>query len=211
MSLRVVRPGNMPKKQTNTSEKLLQFGLGLMSQEGLSGVTLGRLAQQAGISKSGVFAHFSSKNDVELALLDYAAQFVTPRVLDPTFRAAPGLARVQALVDNWFGWAGRAGLPGGCPIAAAMFELDDVESPVRNKVFEMQDTWTRMLLSIVREAVELGELRADLDIEQFVFELSGIYLNHHVTSRFVRHPDADQFAHRAVQSLVARSLPGARA
>lgn len=201
----------MPKKQTNTSEKLLQYGLGLMSQEGLSGVTLGRLAQHAGISKSGVFAHFSSKTDVELALLDYAAQFTAPRVLEPTFRAAPGLARIRALVDNWFGWAGRAGLPGGCPIAAAMFELDDVESPVRNKVFEMQETWSRMIVSIVREAVELGELRADLDVDQFVFEFCGIYLNHHVTSRFVRHPDADKLAERAVQSLLARSLPDARA
>ncbi len=200
----------MPKKQTNTSEKLLHFGLGLMSQEGLSGVTLGRLAQHAGISKSGVFAHFNSKAEVELALLDYVAQFTTPRVLEPTFRAAPGVARVRALAENWFGWAGRAGLPGGCPIAAAMFELDDIESPVRNKVFEMQETWSGVVLSIVREAVELGEFRADLDVEQFVFELCGIYLNHHVTSRFVRHPDADQLAQRAVQSLVARSLPEAR-
>jgi AcrR family transcriptional regulator len=200
----------MPKKQTNTSEKLLQYGLGLMSQEGLSGVTLGRLAQHAGISKSGVFAHFSSKVDVELALLDYAAAFTAPRVLEPTFRAAPGIARVQALVTHWFGWAGRAGLPGGCPIAAAMFELDDVESPVRNKVYEMQEQWSATILSIVREAVSLGELRADLDVEQFVFELCGIYLNHHVTSRFVRHPDADRFAQTAVQSLIDRSLPGAR-
>jgi AcrR family transcriptional regulator len=204
-------PGDMPKKQTNTSEKLLQFGLGLMSQEGLSGVTLGRLAQHAGISKSGVFAHFSSKVDVELALLEYAAAFTAPRVIEPTLRAAPGLARVQALVTNWFGWAGRAGLPGGCPIAAAMFELDDVESPVRDKVYEMQEQWSATIRSIVREAVELRELRADLDVEQFVFELCGIYLNHHVTSRFVRHPDADRFAQRAVQSLIERSLPSARA
>jgi hypothetical protein len=66
------------------------------------------------------------------------------------------------------------------------------------------------MTSIVREAVELGELRADLDVDQFVFELCGIYLNHHVTSRFVRHPDADRFAQRAVQSLIERSLPDAR-
>jgi hypothetical protein len=146
-----------------------------------------------------------------LALLDYAAQFSAPLVLEPTFRAAPGIARVRALAEHWFGWAGRAGLPGGCPIAAAMFELDDVESPVRNKVFEMQEHWSNTLLSIVREAVELGDFRADLDVEQFVFELCGIYLNHHVTSRFVRHPDADKYAQRAVQSLLERSLPGARA
>jgi AcrR family transcriptional regulator len=197
----------MSKKQANTSEKLLDFGVRLMSQEGLSGVTLGRLAQHAGISKSGVFAHFSSKADVELALLDYVGKFSTPRVLDPTFREPPGLPRFHALVRNWFGWAGRAGLPGGCPIAAAMFELDDVESPVRDKVVEMEEQWRGILETIVSEAVQLGELRADLDVEQFVWELCGIYLSHHVSSRFNRHPKADERAQVAVNALLARALP----
>jgi AcrR family transcriptional regulator len=195
----------MPKKQTNTSEKLLQFGLGIMSQEGLSGVTLGRLAQHAGISKSGVFAHFNSKADVEIALLDYATQFVAPRVLEPTMREPPGLLRFHALVRNWFGWAGRAGLPGGCPIAAAMFELDDVESPVRDKVLQMEAEWRGILNQIVTEAVELGELRADLDVDQFVWELGGIYLSHHVSSRFVRHPKSDERAQTAVTALLQRA------
>jgi AcrR family transcriptional regulator len=197
----------MAKKQANTSEKLLEFGVRLMSQEGLSGVTLGRLAQHAGISKSGVFAHFSSKADVEIALLDHVAKFSAPRVLDPTFREPPGLPRVHAIVRNWFGWAGRAGLPGGCPIAAAMFELDDVESPVRDKVVEMEEQWRGVLETIVSEAVQLGELRADLDVEQFVWELSGIYLSHHVSSRFNRHPKADERAQVAVNALLARALP----
>lgn len=199
----------MSKKQTNTSEKLLQFGLGLMSQQGLSGVTLGRLAQHAGISKSGVFAHFSSKADVEIAILDYAAQFVAPRVLEPTFREPAGLPRFHALVRNWFGWAGRAGLPGGCPIAAAMFELDDVESPVRDKVLQMEAEWRSTLESIVSEALQLGQLRADLDVEQFVWELGGIYLSHHVSSRFVRSPKSDERAQTAVRALLARALPTA--
>lgn len=199
----------MPKRQTNTSERLLEFGLGVLSQEGLAGITLGRLAQHAGISKSGVFAHFSSKAEVEIALLEYAEKFTTPRVIEPTFREPPGLTRVHALIRNWFGWAPRAGLPGGCPIAAAMFELDDVESPVRDKVLQMEGTWRGLLESIVSEAVQLGELRAELDVEQFVFELCGIYLSHHVSSRFVRHPNADGRAQIAVEALIARALPKA--
>lgn len=197
----------MPKKQTNTSEKLLEYGLGVLSQEGLSGITLGRLAQHAGISKSGVFAHFSSKAEVEMALLEYAEKFSAPHVLEPTFRAPAGIARVKALMQNWFGWAPRAGLPGGCPVAAAMFELDDVESPVRDKVLQMEANWRGVLGSIVSEAVQLGELRADLDVEQFVFELCGIYLSHHVSSRFVRHPKADERAQIATEALLERSLP----
>jgi AcrR family transcriptional regulator len=198
---------NMSKKQANTSEKLLDFGVRLMSQEGLTGVTLGRLAQHAGISKSGVFAHFSSKAEVEIALLDYVEKFSAPLVLEPTFREPPGLRRFHALVRNWFGWAGRAGLPGGCPIAAAMFELDDVESPVRDKVLQMEERFRALLASIVSEAVQLGELRADVDVEQFVWELCGIYLSHHVSSRFVRHPKSDERAQTAVNALLARALP----
>jgi AcrR family transcriptional regulator len=199
----------MPKRQTNTSEKLLEFGLGVLSQEGLSGITLGRLAQHAGISKSGVFAHFSSKAEVEIALLEYAGKFSTPHVLEPTFLVPAGIARVNALIHNWFGWAPRAGLPGGCPVAAAMFELDDVEGPVRDKVLQLEADWRGVLGSIVSEAVQLGELRAELDVEQFVFELCGIYLSHHVSSRFVRHPQADERAQTAVNALLERALPNA--
>jgi AcrR family transcriptional regulator len=200
----------MPKKQTNTSEKLLKFGLDLLSQEGLSGITLGRLAQHAGISKSGVFAHFSSKADVEIALLDYAAQFIAPRVIEPSLREPPGLPRLNAIVRNWFGWAGRAGLPGGCPVAAAMFELDDVESPVRDKVLQMEEQWRGILITVISEAVEVGDLRADLDVEQFIWELSGIYLSHHVSTRFMRHPKSDQYAQTAVHALLERALPANR-
>ena len=88
-----------------------------------------------------------------------------------------GLPRLEALVRNWFGWATRAGLPGGCPAAAAMFELDDVEGPVRDKVVAMEAEWRGLLEGLTRQAVELGHLRADLDVEQFVWELCGIYLS----------------------------------
>ena len=78
----------MAKRQVNTAEKLLQHGLGLLSLQGMSGVTLGRLAEQVGMSKSGVFAHFSSIADVQLALLDYAAQIVAPSVIEPRLTCA---------------------------------------------------------------------------------------------------------------------------
>jgi AcrR family transcriptional regulator len=195
----------MARKPSDRGEKLLKYGLGLLSQEGLGGVTLGRLAQHAGMSKSGVFAHFTSKADVQIALLDYAAQFSSAHVLEPTLREPPGLGRLRALVRNWFGWAGRAGLPGGCPVAAAMFELDDVEGPVRDKVLHMEGEWRGLLAQITREAMLGGELRADLDAEQFVFELCGIYLVHHVSTRFTRDPRADARAQTAFDALLARA------
>jgi AcrR family transcriptional regulator len=182
-----------------TRERILEQGLALMSQAGLSGVTIGVLADQAGMSKSGLFAHFKSKDEVQIGLLDY--------VVLPAMSRPEGLPRLEALVRNWFGWAQRAGLPGGCPVAAGFFEYDDIESPVRDKILAMEGEWRGLLTQLVERAVELGHLRKDLDVEQFIWELSGIYLGHHAAHRFLRAKDADQRAKHAVQSLIERSLP----
>ena len=101
-----------------TRERILEHGLALMSQSGLGGVTLGVLADQVGMSKSGLFAHFKSKDEVQIGLLDHMARFADERVVRPAMTRPEGLARLEALVRNWFGWAQRAGLPGGCPVAA---------------------------------------------------------------------------------------------
>ena len=124
--------------------------------------------------------------------------------------AREGLPRLQALVSNWFGWAQRAGLPGGCPVAAGLFEFDDVEGRVRNKILEMEGEWRRMLIALVQRAVELGHLRHDLDIEQFVWELCGIYLGHHAAYRFLRAADADSRAQTAFRALLTRAIPSSR-
>lgn len=193
----------------NTGARLLERGLHLMSEQGLAGVTLGRLAQEAGISKSGVFAHFDSKEAVQLALLEHSAHFASAHVVEPAMREPAGLPRVRALVHHWFGWSKRAGLPGGCPIAAAMFELDDVDGPMRDTVARLEGEWRGLLSQCVAEAVHNGELRADLDVDQFVWELCGIYLSHHVAMRFVRDPKADQRGQVAFDALVTRALAGA--
>ncbi len=93
---------------------------------------------------------------------------------------------------NWLGWASRAGLPGGCPVAAGLFEFDDVEGPVRDKILEMEAQWRGLLMQTVAEACSLGHLRSDLDAAQFVWELCGIYLSHHTAQRFLKSPDADR-------------------
>ncbi len=178
-----------------------------MSQSGLTGVTLGVLADQVGMSKSGLFAHFRSKEDVQIELLTHMAEFAQAHVVAPSMTATEGLPRLRALVRNWFGWAQRAGLPGGCPVAAGLFEFDDVEGLVRNKILEMEGQWRRLLTELVQQAVDLGHLRHDLDVDQFVWELSGIYLGHHAAHRFLRAADADSRAQCAFQALVDRAMP----
>jgi AcrR family transcriptional regulator len=190
---------------TSTRERILHQGLVLMSQAGLSGVTLGVLADQVGMSKSGLFAHFRSKEDVQVELLTDMSEFVMEHVVRPSMTVSEGLPRLRALVRNWFGWAQRAGLPGGCPVAAGLFEFDDIEGRVRNKILELEGAFRRALVELVQRSVELGNLRHDLDIEQFVWELRGIYLGHHTAHRFLRTADADSRAQRAFRTLLARA------
>src|SRR4029077_3615569 len=135
------------------------------------------------------------------------SEFVMERVVRPSLTASEGLPRLEALVRNWFGWAPRAGLPGGCPVAAGLFEFDDIEGRVRSKILEMEGEFRRLLIDLVQRAVDLGHLRRDLDVDQFVWELCAIYLGHHAAHRFLRAADADARAQTAFQALLARAIP----
>src|ERR1700693_2161217 len=176
----------MGKAAASTRDRILNQGLALMSRSGLSGVTLGVLADQVGMSKSGLFAHFRSKEEVQIGLLQYMAEFATAHVVTPAMEIEEGLPRLKALIANWFGWTRRAGLPGGCPVAAGMFEFDDMQGPVRNKILEMEAEWRDLLPGSVQQAMDRGHLRPDLDRGQLVWELCAIYLGHHAAYRFLR-------------------------
>jgi AcrR family transcriptional regulator len=163
------------------------------------------LASQVGMSKSGLFAHFKSKEEIDIALLERMVEVAYKNVVVPAMRAQQGLPRLTALVENWFGWSTKAGLVGGCPAAAGMFELDDLEGPVREKLLELEKQWNEALKQFVVESIATGELRKDLDIEQFIWELMGFYLNHHASRRFMRNRDANRRAKEAFQGLIERS------
>ena len=160
------------------------------------------------MSKSGLFAHFRSKEELQVELLRAAEAALRREVVDTVVDVPEGLPRLRALVGRWLGWAARSGLPGGCPLYAAAFELDDAEEgPVRDFLMESKGEWSWMLEGLVRKAVELGHLGEDLDAVQFVWQLDGIYLSHHVSQRLMRDPEADARAHAAYETLIASSLP----
>jgi len=193
--------------QTIRELNLRGFPGSMASQSGLEGITVGVLADQVGMSKSGLFAHFGSKEQVQISLLEHHAELVAAHIIAPSMKEPEGLPRLKALVKNWLGWTSRAGLPGGCSVAAGMFEFDDIEGPVRNKILEIETEWRDLLTKTVREASSLGHLRADLDAAQFVWELNGIYLGHHAAQRFLKSPDADQRAQTAFEALLERAAP----
>ena len=196
------------KKSVATRVRILEAGANLLSTTGFSGVTLGALAAQTRLSKSGLFAHFRSKEEVQIALLERTAQIARQHVIAPALQEPEGLPRLKALVRNWLGWSARAGLDGGCAVAAGIFELDDCEGPVRDHLLAMEKAWRALLADLVRKAVHMGQLRSDLDAEQFVWELCGIYLSHHAAARFVRDQDADARARFALDALFQRAAPG---
>jgi AcrR family transcriptional regulator len=207
INLAVMLEGGRMAAGKKTKERILTEGADLLSRDGLTGVTLGVLAQQTGMSKSGLFAHFRSKGEVQLELLDETARIAMTSYLGSALQSKPGIARLRAVVDGWFGWTERAGLSGGCPVAAGMFELDDAPEadPVRQHLLRMEERWRSLLTQLVKEAIETGELKRDLDAVQFVWELCGIYLNHHASRRFIRDPQALHRANRAFASLLERS------
>ena len=163
-------------KGEETRQAILDEALALSSQVGISGLSIGSLADRAGMSKSGLFAHFGSKEELQIAVLREGQQRFVDTVVRPALKAPRGIARLRAILANWLDWTRKARLPGGCPMNAAAQEFDDQPGAVRDAVEAGLADGRRMLANAVRLAVEAGELRPDTDVEQFVFEFSGIVL-----------------------------------
>jgi AcrR family transcriptional regulator len=186
-------------------DRLFDEGIQILSRDGLAGVTIGRLAAAADCSKSGLFAHFKSKQQLQIELLDAAAAIARAHVVVPTEATPSGLPRLTELVNRWLGWSRSAGLAGGCPVAAALFELDDLDGPVREHVMALESEWRKVLRTLVEDAIAEGHFWRGVDSEQVSWELCGIYLAHHASSRFLRDKTADQRAHFAVAALFNRA------
>ena len=194
-------------KSSQTKQRLLQTGLDLISVHGLDGVTLGQLATVSGMSKSGLFAHFRSKEQLQMDLLASLSEMALRVIIEPAMQAPSGVRRIRSVMEHWRGWWRRAGLTGGCPIASALFELDDIDGDLRNHAARMERQWREQLGMIVAEAKSLGQISADTDVDQFVWEMCANYLGHHVSSRFLRSVEADTHARLAMDALIDRHLP----
>lgn len=194
-------------KGHRSHKRIVRSGLELASQRGLSRVTLGELASRVAMSKSGLFAHFASKVALQIELLDSAEATLLDHVVTPCADLPRGLPKLRGIVDRWLDWAQSAGLPGGCPLYAATFELDDMPGPARDHLVRRHEAWTELLAGLVRDAVDEGHLPPDTDPVQVVRALEGIYLAHHVAWRFTNDPDATRRAHTAVEALFAPTSP----
>ena len=189
-------------KGEETRQAILDEALALCSQVGVSGLSIGALADRAGMSKSGLFAHFGSKEELQIAVLREGQQRFIDTVVRPALKAPRGIARLRAILANWLDWTRRAQLPGGCPMNAAAQEFDDQPGAVRDTVEAGLADGRRMLANAVRLAIEAGELRPDTDVGQFVFEFSGIVLVAMQGQRLFKDKDANRRALDAFERLV---------
>jgi len=189
-------------KGSETRDRILDTAFRLAAREGLDGLSLAALAGKLGLSKSGLFAHFTSKEELQLEMLRVASEKFVEQVMAPAFKQPRGLPRLRALFGNWLRWATDPKLPGGCVFVAAAAELDDREGPVRDYVASQQQGLLQSIARTARICVEEGQFRRDLDVDQFAFDIVAIYLAFHHTHRLLRDPRADQRARRACARLV---------
>lgn len=189
-------------KGEQTRQAILDEAFSMASRIGVGALSIGVLAERMRMSKSGLFAHFGSKEELQLAVLRESQARFAEVVLRPALRLPRGLGRLRAMVINWLDWTRAVNLPGGCVINAAALEFDDQPGPLRDEVRNSLLALRRTLAETVANAVETGELRPDIDIEQFVFELNGIYQATQQNRRLLSDPDADRRALAAFDRLV---------
>jgi len=158
-----------------TRQAILLHAARVGSAEGLEAVSLQRLATDLGISKSGLFAHFGSKEELHMATIDAAAQIFVDEVIRPALAEPRGVGRVWALCDSWMSYLERGVFPGGCFFWAVAEEFDSRRpGPVRDSILEKKGYWSYSLQRAVREAQQAGEIDADVDAEQLAWELDSL-------------------------------------
>ena len=165
-------------KRKDTKLIVLKAGLDMASQLGLECVTIGNLAKATNMSKSGLFAHFQSKENLQVEILNYAAQLFTESVIVPALKTQSGIPRIRALVDNWIAWSSE--LTGGCIFVSASAEFSDRPGRVKDVLLHQQKQWIDCLRRIAQSAVKAGDFRQDIDDEQFAFDLYSLLLGFHL-------------------------------
>lgn len=185
-----------------TRRMILDHGIAAASLLGLEGLSLGEMAKEVGMSKSGLFAHFSSKEDLQLQVLETAIARFIETVVTPALRAPRGEPRVLAMVERWMEWSISDSMPGGCVFIATANELDDRPGPLRDRLVASQRDWLDALATAARIAVEERDFRPDLDCPQFAYEVYSIALSCHHFHRLLRAPDAFDRARVAFDRLL---------
>jgi AcrR family transcriptional regulator len=187
-------------KGDETRQAILTRAFDIANVVGLSGLSIGRLAEETGLSKSGLFAHFGSKEALDVAVVGEAQRQFVQSVMVPALQKPRGEPRIRELFTRWLRWGER---PGGCFFVGASAELDARTGPARAALVQSLHDWIDALATAARIAVQEHHFRADLDVQQFAFELYGLTLGGHTFLRFLRDPQAQARIDLGFETLLA--------
>jgi AcrR family transcriptional regulator len=197
-------------KGERTRKAILHTAAALATQEGLDSLSIGRLAEATGMSKSGLFAHFGSKQELQLATVDHASAMFVDEVIAPAREAPRGIARVWALCNNMIDYSERQVFPGGCFFACTSQEFNNKPGQVRDKIKENMGSWLSYLEHAVEQAQENGELDPLLSARETAFQLDAFAQASNARFQMFRDPRVFDEARRAVRERLD-SLRPARA
>ena len=184
-----------------TRRAILRKAVNIASLEGLEGLTIGKLASTLRLSKSGLFAHFGSKEDLQCAVVDQARDIFVEKVVLPAAQFR-GLRLLRELCQNWLSYGEGKTFPGGCFFSAASLEFDDRPGPVRDRIVGLMKKWLGNLEHAARDAQSAGEIRKDVDVRQLAFEIQALAMGGNWSSRLFR----DQSAFRSAKAAILRRI-----
>lgn len=188
------------KKGDDTKSNILASGLEAASQYGLENVTIGSLAKTMNMSKSGLFGHFQSKENLQVQIINYAVEHFTESVVVPTLKVKRGIARIRTMVENWIEWG--SGATGGCIFVLASNEFSNRPGPVREVLLDHQKLWLEGLEKLAESAIKCGDFRSDIDVNQFAFDLYSLLLGFHYYHRTMRDKNIGKKQERALKQLI---------
>ncbi|SRR5579883_1385192 len=197
--------GSTTAKGSNTRELILAGAYELARQEGLEGLSIGAVARSAGMSKSGMFAHFGSREQLQLALLDSVGARFLEFVKAPALREARGLPRLHKLIERWCEWSRIH--QSGCVLLSAAVEYDGRrDGALREHVLRQQEDWRNELRRAIQLAIDVGHLRRDTDTTQLAFEIYSLMLGLHHDAGLFGYEQARQRTELALERLFASHL-----
>ena len=192
-------------KSAQTRKTILDEAILMASKTGLQALTIGKLSAAVGMSKSGLFAHFKSKEQLQLDLLKQVAKFFKEDVITPSMQVPRGEARIRVLGQNLIKWDDSKFMPGGCMLHTSSIEFDDRPGPVRDFLVFNQSYWIDFIAQAASIAMEEGHFSADLDTQLFAFEFHAILQSHHFSSHLLNDPQAKSRAITMIENLIAHS------
>ena len=187
-------------KGKDTKSEILEKGLDMASQIGLEAISIGNLAKALNMSKSGLFAHFNAKENLQTEILSHAAQLFSTKVVLPALQVQRGIPRIRALVKNWINWSSK--LSGGCIFVSASIDFSERHGKVRHHLLLQQEQWIDTLRRIGQSAVKAGDFKKDCDCDQFAYDLYSLLLGFHYYDRLLQNPQIEQHNEKALTQLL---------